>query len=151
MAVVRQTLAVPWQLRKPRMRCAGNNKNIPEQCQAHPLPFTPQIPSIEQYAMRAFASALDAIPLALAENSGLPPIETLAEVKSRQVTEGSSRLGIDCLQKGDSGAYSPTMTRDSVVTANILCRYETPACVRSAAREAAAVPFGYAGTFPSSD
>jgi chaperonin GroEL (HSP60 family) len=31
-----------------------------------------QIPSIEQYAMRAFATALDAIPLALAENSGWP-------------------------------------------------------------------------------
>lgn len=41
-----------------------------------------EIPSIEQYAMRAFASALDAVPLALAKNSGLPPIETLAEVKS---------------------------------------------------------------------
>ncbi|KAG8852643.1 T-complex protein 1 subunit epsilon, partial [Serendipita sp. 411] len=37
-----------------------------------------EIPSIEQYAMRAFSAALDAVPLALAENSGLPPIETLA-------------------------------------------------------------------------
>ncbi|KAJ7158688.1 chaperonin Cpn60/TCP-1 family [Mycena filopes] len=55
-----------------------------------------EIPSIEQYAMRAFASALDAIPLALAENSGLPPIETLAEIRSRQITEGDSKLGIDC-------------------------------------------------------
>ena len=62
-----------------------------------------QIPSIEQYAMRAFASALDAVPLALAENSGLSPIETLAEVKSRQVKEGNSRLGIDCLGKGENG------------------------------------------------
>ncbi|KZT07735.1 uncharacterized protein LAESUDRAFT_650965 [Laetiporus sulphureus 93-53] len=61
-----------------------------------------EIPSIEQYAMRAFASALDAIPLALAENSGLSPIETLAEVKSRQVREGNSALGIDCLGKGDN-------------------------------------------------
>ncbi|EJD49053.1 hypothetical protein AURDEDRAFT_112766 [Auricularia subglabra TFB-10046 SS5] len=59
-------------------------------------------PTIEQYAMRAFAGALDAIPLALAENSGLPPIETLAEVKSRQVTEGNSRLGIDCSGKGEN-------------------------------------------------
>ena len=56
--------------------------------------------------MRAFASALDSIPLALAENSGLPPIETLTEVKSRQVTEGLSTLGIDCLGKGDLGAQS---------------------------------------------
>jgi T-complex protein 1 subunit epsilon len=53
--------------------------------------------------MHAFASALDAIPLALAENSGLPPIETLAEVKSRQVTEGKSTLGIDCLGRGELG------------------------------------------------
>lgn len=61
-----------------------------------------EIPSIEQYAMRAFASALDAIPLALAENSGLSPIDALAEVKSRQVTEKSFSLGIDCLGKGEN-------------------------------------------------
>ncbi|GAA5842566.1 hypothetical protein JCM5353_008471 [Sporobolomyces roseus] len=59
-----------------------------------------KIPTIEQYAMRAFATALDAIPLALAENSGLAPIETLAEVKSRQVNEGNSRLGVDCAGRG---------------------------------------------------
>ena len=39
----------------------------------------------EQYAMRAFADALEAIPLALAENSGLAPIESLTEVKAKQV------------------------------------------------------------------
>jgi T-complex protein 1 subunit epsilon len=61
--------------------------------------------------MRAFASALDAIPLALAENSGLPPIETLAEVKSRQVTEGNSKLGIDCNGKGDNGKSFPLFVR----------------------------------------
>jgi len=55
---------------------------------------------LQQYAMRAFSEALESIPLALAENSGLRPIETLAEVKSRQVKEKNSRLGIDCLQKG---------------------------------------------------
>lgn len=53
--------------------------------------------------MRAFASALDAVPLALAENSGLSPIETLALVKSRQVNEGDSKLGIDCNGRGDNG------------------------------------------------
>lgn len=55
--------------------------------------------------MRAFASALDSIPLALAENSGLSPIETLTEVKSRQVNEGQSTLGIDCLGKGNLGMW----------------------------------------------
>lgn len=54
------------------------------------------ISSTEQYAIRAFASALDAIPLALATNSGLAPIESLANVKAMQVRENNSRLGIDC-------------------------------------------------------
>lgn len=59
-----------------------------------------KISSLEQYAVRAFADALDAIPIALAENSGLPPIETLAEVKARQIAENNPNLGVDCLSKG---------------------------------------------------
>ncbi|KAF5391616.1 hypothetical protein D9757_002422 [Collybiopsis confluens] len=62
-----------------------------------------EIPTIEQYAMRAYASALEAVPLALAENSGLPSIVTLADVKSRQLTEGNSHIGIDCSGKGHNG------------------------------------------------
>ncbi|KAJ3100252.1 T-complex protein 1 subunit epsilon [Phlyctochytrium planicorne] len=61
-----------------------------------------RVSTVEQYAMRSFAAALDAIPLALAENSGLAPIETLAEVKSRQVLENNPRLGIDCNFKGSN-------------------------------------------------
>ena len=53
--------------------------------------------------MRAFADALDSVPMALAENSGLSPIETLASIKSRQVNEGNSRLGVDCMQTGSNG------------------------------------------------
>jgi T-complex protein 1 subunit epsilon len=54
----------------------------------------------EQYAVRAFAKALEAIPLALAENAGLPPIQSVAEVKSRQLAEKNSFLGIDCHEIG---------------------------------------------------
>jgi len=54
-----------------------------------------KISTIEQYAMRSFANALDAIPLALAENSGYSPIATLASVKSRHATENNPWLGID--------------------------------------------------------
>ena len=53
--------------------------------------------------MRAFADALDSVPMALAENSGLSPIETLASIKSRQVKEKNSRLGVDCMQSGSNG------------------------------------------------
>jgi T-complex protein 1 subunit epsilon len=55
---------------------------------------------MEQYALRAFADALEAIPLALAENSGLPPIETLSEAKAAQIAQKNPCLGVDCLQKG---------------------------------------------------
>lgn len=65
--------------------------------------------------MRAFATALDAIPLALAENSGLSPIDALADVKSRQITEKNSRLGIDCLGKGDND-MSKQMVVDPLIS-----------------------------------
>uniref|UniRef100_A0A3Q1CHG9 T-complex protein 1 subunit epsilon n=1 Tax=Amphiprion ocellaris TaxID=80972 RepID=A0A3Q1CHG9_AMPOC len=54
-------------------------------------------PSLEQYAMRSFADALEVIPMALAENSGLNPIQTMTEVRARQVRETNPFLGIDCL------------------------------------------------------
>jgi len=59
-----------------------------------------KISTVEQYAVRAFADALDAIPMALAENSGYSAIEALSEVKSLQETEKTSRLGIDCMGRG---------------------------------------------------
>merc|ERR1711934_955498 len=55
---------------------------------------------IEQYAIRGFADALDDIPMALAQNSGLSPIESLTAVKSRQIAENNPYLGIDCNSKG---------------------------------------------------
>jgi len=58
------------------------------------------VPGVEQYAMRAFADALEAVPLALAENSGLPPIETVAAVKAAQVRDQNPRLGVDCKGEG---------------------------------------------------
>ncbi|XP_067866366.1 T-complex protein 1 subunit epsilon [Heterodontus francisci] len=56
-------------------------------------------PTLEQYAMRAFADALEVIPMSLAENSGYNPIQTMTEVRARQVKENNFALGIDCLHK----------------------------------------------------
>ena len=60
-------------------------------------------PGLEQYAMRAFADALDSVPIALAENSGMSPIETLASIKSSQVKQNNPQLGVDCMQTGSNG------------------------------------------------
>jgi len=56
--------------------------------------------TIEQYSMRAFASALDAVPMALAENSGLSPIGEMAAVKAKQTTTGNPWHGVDCMELG---------------------------------------------------
>ncbi|KAJ1505615.1 T-complex protein 1 subunit epsilon [Coelomomyces lativittatus] len=58
--------------------------------------------SVEQYAMKAFANALEAIPLTLAENAGLPAIDTLTNIKSRHVNEKNPKLGVDCLLSGEN-------------------------------------------------
>ena len=71
-----------------------------------------QISTLEQYAMRAFSEALESVPLALAENSGMAPIVTLADVKSRQKKENNPRLGIDCLNKGTNGRYFHFVTKN---------------------------------------
>lgn len=61
-----------------------------------------QLSTLEQYAFRSFSVALEAVPLALAENSGLSPIETLSELKSHQLKESKALYGVDCMLTGNS-------------------------------------------------
>lgn len=61
-----------------------------------------QLSTLEQYAFRSFSVALEAVPLALAENSGLHPIETLSELKSHQAKENKALYGVDCMLTGIS-------------------------------------------------
>lgn len=88
-------------------------------------------PGLEQYAMRAFADALDNIPMQLAENSGLNPISTLAEVKSMQVKagdKGRGHFGVDCMQRGSSDMREAFVIdpligkRQQLMLATQLCR-----------------------------
>ena len=64
--------------------------------------YADSVSGIEQYAVRAFADALDDIPMALAENSGLGPIKALSNIKARQIKENNPNLGIDCMQAKES-------------------------------------------------
>ncbi|KAJ5067048.1 t-complex protein 1 subunit epsilon [Anaeramoeba ignava] len=59
-----------------------------------------EISTLEQYAIRSFADALDQIPISLAENSGLDPIETISNLKANQIKTNNPFLGVDCLGKG---------------------------------------------------
>lgn len=74
------------------------------------------VTGVDQYAIRAFADALDDLPLALAENSGLSPIEELASVKSRQIRETNPfiGLGLDQEPTADDGYHSHDMKKVGV-------------------------------------
>merc|ERR1711910_222067 len=61
-----------------------------------------KIKTIEQYAFRGFADALESVPLALAENSGLDPIKTLTQIKAQQVSENNPALGVNCMELGSN-------------------------------------------------
>merc|ERR1719321_1059463 len=61
--------------------------------------------TIDQYSMRGFADALDNIPMSLAENSGLPSIGSMAEVKALQQSSGNAWNGIDCMQVGTTDMW----------------------------------------------
>ena len=72
--------------------------------------YADTVSGVDQYAIRAFADALDDIPLALAENCGLSPIEEVAAAKSRQVKEGNNVIGIGVGQETESqGDHSADM------------------------------------------
>lgn len=60
------------------------------------------IDSTEQYAVRAFADALEQIPMALAENSGLSSLKSLSQSKAKQAETSEPFHGIDCTQKGST-------------------------------------------------
>jgi len=56
--------------------------------------------TLDQYSMRAFATALDVVPMALAENSGLNAIGEMAGMKAKQQKDNNPWIGIDCMQTG---------------------------------------------------
>ena len=65
-----------------------------------------KVGTVEQYAMRAFADALEVIPTALAENSGLPSIDIVSKVRALHAGSGSSgSWGVDCLQRGTNDMW----------------------------------------------
>ncbi len=64
-----------------------------------------KIKGVEQYAVRAFADALEEIPLTLAENSGYSPIEYVSQLREEQIAEANPFIGVDAALKGTTNMY----------------------------------------------
>ena len=59
-----------------------------------------KITNEEQYAIRGFSQALEAVPITLAENSGMNGVVALANIKSEQIKQNNHNLGVDCMETG---------------------------------------------------
>lgn len=75
-----------------------------------------KIKGVEQYAVRAFADALEEIPLTLAENSGYNPIDYVSKLREEQVNEDNPFIGVDANHKGTTnmhaqGIYESVMSK----------------------------------------
>jgi len=66
-------------------------------------------PTVDQYSMKAFADALETIPQILAENSGLPCIQAVTDLKAKQIEQKNGWLGIDAMQKGTQDMFEQTV------------------------------------------
>jgi T-complex protein 1 subunit epsilon len=86
--------------------------------------FADTVAGVDQYAIRAFADALDDIPLALAENSGLSPIEEVAAAKSRQLKEGCPFIGLGIMQDPTKDGYHSCNMKDVGVFETLIGKQE---------------------------
>ena len=86
-------------------------------------------PAWKQMAMYAFASALEQIPIMLATNSGMDPINAITELRSKHA-EGLHEYGIDAYSGRVADMYELGVIEPLVVKEQILkTAYETTAMI----------------------
>jgi thermosome len=75
----------------------------------------------EQLAVQKFAEAVEVIPLALAENAGMDPIDTLVELRARH-SKGDKNVGVNALEGKVEDAtnfrvYEPMAVKEQIFSA----------------------------------
>eukprot|EP00543_Licmophora_paradoxa_P000611 CAMPEP_0202449408 /NCGR_PEP_ID=MMETSP1360-20130828/8144_1 /ASSEMBLY_ACC=CAM_ASM_000848 /TAXON_ID=515479 /ORGANISM="Licmophora paradoxa, Strain CCMP2313" /LENGTH=541 /DNA_ID=CAMNT_0049067323 /DNA_START=24 /DNA_END=1649 /DNA_ORIENTATION=+ len=71
--------------------------------------YADHVTGVDQYAIRAFADALEDIPMALAENSGLSPMEEVASLKACQLAQNSPVIGLGILDNKEGETCAADM------------------------------------------
>ncbi len=82
----------------------------------------------EQLAAEKFADALEAIPLTLAENAGMDPIDTLTALRSKQI-KGEKWTGIDVMKSKISNMKSSDIIEPLAVKHQIVSAASEAACM----------------------
>jgi len=82
----------------------------------------------EQLAAEKFADALESIPLSLAENAGMDPIDTLASLRSRQI-KGDIWTGIDAMKGRVTNMKSGEIIEPLAVKIQIISAAAEAACM----------------------
>ena len=82
----------------------------------------------EQLAAEKFAEALESIPLTLAENAGMDPIDTLTNLRSKQL-KGEKWIGIDVMKAKVANMKSSDIIEPLVVKQQIISAATEAACM----------------------
>ena len=82
----------------------------------------------EQLAAEKFADALEAIPLALAENAGMDPIDTLTNLRSNQI-KGEKWFGIDVMKAKVGNMKTSDIIEPLAVKQQIVSAASEAACM----------------------
>src|SRR6187431_2049289 len=80
-----------------------------------------------QLAAQKFAEALEVIPLTLAENAGMDPIDTMADLKAKQ-SKGSKWIGINVKTTTVSDIYKNNILEPTVIKEQIIKSATEAAC-----------------------
>jgi len=81
-----------------------------------------------QLAVQKFADALDSLPLALAENAGMDPIDTMTELRSKQ-SKGSKWTGVDVRNMVVADMFKQNVVEPVIVKEQIIKSATEAACM----------------------
>jgi len=75
----------------------------------------------EQLAVQKYAEAMEVIPLALAENAGMDPIDTLVELRAKH-SKGEKNVGVNALEgkvqdATEFSVYEPMVVKEQILAA----------------------------------
>ena len=101
----------------------------------------------EQLAINKFAEALEVIPLTIAENAGMDPIDTMVKLRAKQ-SEGKKWTGIDAKEGKVSDMLSKNIVEPVVVKEQIIKSATEAACMILRIDDVIAISGGSGGGMP---